>query len=112
MANPDPEIHPAVALEAGASVVGTGRSDFPNQVNNVLAFPGVFRGAIDACAPRITPHMKVAAAVALAERVGEPTPNRVLPRPIDPGVSKAVARAVAAAAAEEAATEGAGYLRS
>ncbi|MEM1452648.1 MAG: NADP-dependent malic enzyme [Planctomycetota bacterium] len=107
MANPDPEIHPAVALEAGASVVGTGRSDFPNQVNNVLAFPGVFRGAIDACAPRITPHMKVAAAVALAESVGEPTPNRVLPRPFDPGVSKAVARAVAAAAAEEAATEGA-----
>lgn len=94
MANPDPEIDPHVALAAGAVVVGTGRSDFPNQVNNVLAFPGVFRGAIDAGATTITPHMKVAAAFALADFVGEPTPDRVLPRPFDPGVADAVAAAV------------------
>ena len=94
MANPDPEIDPNVALEAGAVVVGTGRSDFPNQVNNVLAFPGVFRGAIDAGATAITPSMKVAAAVALAEFVGEPTAERVLPGPFEPGVADAVAKAV------------------
>ncbi|MEM9802986.1 MAG: NADP-dependent malic enzyme [Planctomycetota bacterium] len=95
MANPDPEIDPDVAREAGAAVVGTGRSDYPNQVNNVLAFPGVFRGAIDARATSITPHMKVAAAVALAKSVGTPTPERVLPRPFDEGIAEAVAAAVA-----------------
>lgn len=98
MANPVPEIDPAVARDAGAAVIGTGRSDYPNQVNNVLAFPGVFRGAIDAGAPRITAEMKAAAAVALAEAVGEPTPERVLPGPLEPGVAERVAEAVAAAA--------------
>lgn len=101
MANPIPEVDPDAALEAGAAVVGTGRSDYPNQVNNVLAFPGVFRGAIDAGARMITPSMKFAAARALAEFVGEPTPERVIPRPFDEGVADAVAKAVAAAWHEE-----------
>ncbi|QDV07604.1 NAD-dependent malic enzyme [Planctomycetes bacterium Poly30] len=94
MANPTPEIDPDVALAAGAIVVGTGRSDYPNQVNNVLAFPGVFRGAIDAGATSITQEMKLAAAKALAEFVGEPTPSRVLPGPFEEGVAEAVAAAV------------------
>ena len=97
MANPDPEIDPEVAFAAGAAVVGTGRSDHPNQVNNVLAFPGVFRGAIEAGATAITPEMKVAAAFALADFVGTPTRERVLPGPFDDGVAEAVARAVARA---------------
>jgi malate dehydrogenase (oxaloacetate-decarboxylating) len=97
MANPTPEIDPKVALDAGALVVGTGRSDYPNQVNNVLAFPGVFRGAIDAGATSITPEMKLAAARALAKFVGTPTPERVLPGPFEEGVAEAVAAAVAAA---------------
>ncbi len=95
MANPTPEIDPDVAHAAGAIVVGTGRSDYPNQVNNVLAFPGVFRGAIDARATSITPEMKLAAAKALSDYVGEPTPERVLPSPFDEGVADAVAAAVA-----------------
>ena len=95
MANPDPEIDPEVATAAGAAVVGTGRSDYPNQVNNVLAFPGIFRGAIEAGATAITPAMKVAAAFALAECVGTPTRDRVLPGPFDEGVAEAVAAAVA-----------------
>ena len=97
MANPTPEIDPNVALDAGALVVGTGRSDYPNQVNNVLAFPGVFRGAIDAGATSITPEMKLAAARALASFVGTPTPERVLPGPFEEGVAEAVAAAVAKA---------------
>ncbi len=97
MANPTPEIDPDVAHEAGAAVVGTGRSDYPNQVNNVLAFPGVFRGAVDAGATRITPSMKFAAARALADFVGEPSRDRVLPGPFEDGVAEAVARAVAEA---------------
>lgn len=95
MANPDPEIDPALATAAGAAVVGTGRSDYPNQVNNVLAFPGIFRGAIEAGATAITPEMKVAAAFALARCVGTPTRDRVLPGPYDEGVAEAVADAVA-----------------
>ncbi|MEM1185182.1 MAG: NADP-dependent malic enzyme [Planctomycetota bacterium] len=101
MANPDPEIMPDVAREAGAAVVGTGRSDFPNQVNNVLAFPGIFRGAIDARAPRITPKMKLAAAQALAECVPEPSVDKVIPDPLDKTVAPKVAEAVKAAAATE-----------
>ena len=97
MANPTPEIDPGLALEAGAAVVGTGRSDHPNQVNNVLAFPGIFRGALDAAATRITGNMKVAAARALAGAVGEPTPERVLPSPMQEGLAELVARAVAGA---------------
>ncbi|MFG0307123.1 MAG: NADP-dependent malic enzyme [Phycisphaerales bacterium JB040] len=97
MANPDPEIEPDEARAAGAKVVGTGRSDHPNQVNNVLAFPGLFRGALDARADTITAKMKLAAAYALAESVGSPTAERVLPDPLDKSVVPKVARAVAEA---------------
>ena len=98
MANPIPEILPDEALAAGAAVVGTGRSDMPNQVNNVLAFPGIFRGALDAGAPTITAGMKLAAARALANCVEHPTPERVLPGPFDAGVMQAVAASVSRAA--------------
>lgn len=98
MANPVPEIMPDLAREAGAVVVGTGRSDFPNQINNVLAFPGVFRGALDAKATVINQEMKVAAAQALAATVLEPTPERILPDPLDKSVAYRVGEAVAEAA--------------
>ncbi len=94
MANPVPEIMPDEARAAGAAVVGTGRSDFPNQVNNVLAFPGIFRGALDARATAISDEMKITAAHALAETVAEPTPDRILPDPLDKTVAPRVARAV------------------
>ncbi len=97
LANPDPEILPADAHAAGAAVVCTGRSDFPNQVNNVLAFPGIFRGALDAGAPRITESMKIAAAHALADYVTNPTAEQVIPDPLDRGVVRVVAEAVAKA---------------
>lgn len=100
LANPDPEILPDDAKSGGAAVVCTGRSDFPNQVNNVLAFPGVFRGALDAQAKRITEHMKIVAAQALADCVPNPTPDQVIPDPLDKSVAKAVAKAVAQAASE------------
>ncbi len=93
-ANPTPEIMPDLAREAGAAGVGTGRSDFPNQINNSLAFPGVFRGALDVRAPRITNRMKLAAAEALAGLVEEPTTERVIPWTLDPSVGPAVAHAV------------------
>ncbi|MEN1705030.1 MAG: NADP-dependent malic enzyme [Planctomycetota bacterium] len=99
MANPDPEIDPELAMEAGAAVVGTGRSDYPNQINNVLAFPGIFRGAIDARADRITPEMKLAAARALAGCVEEPTADRIIPDPLDRSVAPKIADAVRHAAA-------------
>lgn len=98
MANPIPEIMPDEARAAGAVVVGTGRSDFPNQINNVLAFPGVFRGALDAHATVINEPMKVAAAQALAATVLEPAPERILPDPLDRSVAYRVAEAVAQAA--------------
>jgi len=94
MANPIPEIMPDVAKEAGAFIVGTGRSDFPNQVNNVLAFPGIFRGAIDARAKRITRKMKIEAAYALAGCVENPTVDEILPSPLDKSVAKKIAKAV------------------
>jgi malate dehydrogenase (oxaloacetate-decarboxylating) len=94
MANPDPEILPNDAKEAGALVVASGRSDFPNQVNNVLAFPGVFRGALDCRATRITTGMKIAAAEALAGIIKEPTHERILPSALEKGVAKIVAKAV------------------
>jgi malate dehydrogenase (oxaloacetate-decarboxylating) len=94
MANPTPEIMPDVALRAGAAVVGTGRSDFPNQVNNALAFPGVFRGAMDARATRVTPKMEIAAAHALAGMIASPTAEKILPPLSDRRISKVVARAV------------------
>ena len=96
-ANPDPEIMPDLAIAAGAVVVGTGRSDFANQINNSLAFPGVFRGALDARAPRITNRMKVAAAEALAGLVAEPTPECIIPWSLDKSVVPAVSHAVASA---------------
>jgi malate dehydrogenase (oxaloacetate-decarboxylating) len=96
-ANPIPEIWPDDAREAGAAVVGTGRSDFPNQINNSLAFPGVFRGALDARATHITTRMKLAAAEALAGLVPEPTQECIIPWSLDgevvPAVSHAVVRA-------------------
>ncbi|MBQ8563941.1 MAG: NAD-dependent malic enzyme [Firmicutes bacterium] len=97
MANPVPEIMPDEALEAGAAVVGTGRSDFPNQVNNVLAFPGIFRGLLDVRASRVTDSMKEAAARAIAAVIpqAELRAEYVLPDPFNPDVSRAVARAVA-----------------
>lgn len=100
MANPVPEIMPDEAKEAGAVVVGTGRSDFPNQINNVLAFPGIFRGALDVRAKDINDEMKIAAARAIASLVSdsELNPEYILPTPFDPGVGKAVARYVAEAA--------------
>jgi malate dehydrogenase (oxaloacetate-decarboxylating) len=98
MANPTPEVHPDVA-HRHARVVATGRSDFPNQINNVLAFPGVFRGAFDARASAITEGMKLAAATALARLVGDDlTEEYVVPSPFDPRVAPAVASAVADAA--------------
>jgi len=98
MANPVPEIMPDKAKHAGAAVVGTGRSDFPNQINNVLVFPGIFRGALDARATRITDEMKIAAAHAIAGCVPKPRRERILPNILDKSVTKAVAAAVAKAA--------------
>ncbi len=100
MSNPTPEIMPDLAKKAGAAVVGTGRSDFPNQINNLLAFPGVLRGALDVRARDINDEMKLAAAYAIAELVGEAELNAdcVIPEPFDPRVGPAVARAVADAA--------------
>jgi len=100
MANPDPEILPKDAKEAGAKVIGTGRSDFPNQVNNVLAFPGIFRGALDVRATRINEKMKVAAAEAIASLITEEELNEdyVIPAPFDPRVAPLVASEVARAA--------------
>ena len=104
MSNPEPEIYPQDAKDAGAFVVGTGRSDFPNQINNVLAFPGIFRGALDVRAKDITDGMKVAAAHALAELVGdELSPDYVIPSPFDARVAPAVAKAVAAQAKKDGA---------
>jgi malate dehydrogenase (oxaloacetate-decarboxylating) len=98
LSNPDPEIHPDVAANY-AAVVATGRSDFPNQINNVLAFPGVFRGALDAGARRITEKMMLAAAEAIFSVASEDlAPDRIVPSPLDPRVGTAVAAAVAAAA--------------
>ncbi|MBQ9023583.1 MAG: NAD-dependent malic enzyme [Eubacterium sp.] len=96
MANPVPEIMPDLAKEAGARIVGTGRSDFPNQVNNVIAFPGIFKGALEGRAPQITEEMKLAAAEAIASLVSdeELSEEFVMPQPFDPRVADAVASAV------------------
>lgn len=96
MANPEPEIMPELAKKAGARIVGTGRSDFPNQVNNVLAFPGIFKGALEGRATRITEDMKLAAAKAIAALVGDNTLNEdnIMPQPFDPRVRDAVCNAV------------------
>ena len=102
MANPVPEIMPELAREAGAAVVGTGRSDFPNQVNNVLAFPGIFRGALEVMATDINEAMKLAAVHAIAELISEEelSPEYIIPSPFDPRVAPRVAAAVAKAAME------------
>ncbi|VFN04216.1 MAG: malate dehydrogenase (oxaloacetate-decarboxylating) [Candidatus Kentron sp. G] len=97
MANPIPEIMPEEAKKGGAAIVGTGRSDFPNQINNVLAFPGIFRGALDAGAERITAEMKIAAAHALADTVIHPSADHIIPEPLDRTVPPEVAVAVAEA---------------
>ena len=100
MANPTPEIMPELALQAGAAVVGTGRSDYPNQINNVLAFPGIFRGALDCKATDINEEMKVAAATAIASLVSdeELRADYIIPSPFDKRVGPTVAEAVKAAA--------------
>ncbi len=99
MANPTPEIMPDAAKAAGAAVVGTGRSDYPNQINNVLAFPGIFRGALDCRAKEINEEMKLAASYAIAELVGdELSAEYILPSALDPRIAQAVANAVATAA--------------
>lgn len=102
MANPNPEIMPELAIEAGAKVVGTGRSDYPNQVNNVLAFPGIFRGALDVRATHINEKMKQAAVEAIANLITEEelASDHVIPCPFDPRVAPAVAAAVAKTAME------------
>ena len=93
MANPIPEIMPNLAKRAGAKIIATGRSDFPNQVNNVLAFPGIFRGALDIRAKKITDEMKMAAAEALASSI-DPTVDMILPNALDKSVVPRVAGAV------------------
>lgn len=98
MANPVPEIMPDVARAAGAAVVATGRSDFPNQVNNCLVFPGIFRGALDCRASGINEEMKLAAAHALAGLVQSPSAEKIVPDPLDPSIVLAISEAVASAA--------------
>ena len=102
MANPLPEIMPDEAKAAGAAIVGTGRSDFPNQINNVLAFPGIFRGALDVRASQINEEMKIAAAYAIADVVGphELSADYIMPDPFDERIARAVAEAVGKAAKE------------
>ncbi len=94
MANPTPEIMPELAKAAGAAVVATGRSDYANQVNNVLAFPGMFAGAIRSGLKRFTPEVRLAAAMALAAATAEPTAEHILPTPFEPGIAEKVAAAV------------------
>ncbi len=100
MANPEPEIRPEIALAAGAAVVGTGRSDYPNQINNVLAFPGIFRGALDVRASDINEEMKLAAAYAIADIIAddELSPQHIIPSPLDSRVVSRIASAVSEAA--------------
>jgi malate dehydrogenase (oxaloacetate-decarboxylating) len=101
LANPDPEIMPEEAMKGGAAIVGTGRSDLPNQVNNVLGFPGIFRGALDARAKRITPAMKLAAAHAIADCLTHPTRDMIIPPTLNVEVAFKVAEAVREAALKE-----------
>ncbi|MBD3331123.1 NAD-dependent malic enzyme [Candidatus Peregrinibacteria bacterium] len=94
MANPDPEIMPEDAKEAGAAIIATGRSDFPNQINNVLVFPGIFKGALSARVPKITTQMKINAAKALASTVSSPRPEKIIPDVFDPSVADVIANSV------------------
>ncbi|OQA03761.1 MAG: NAD-dependent malic enzyme [bacterium ADurb.Bin400] len=100
MANPIPEIDPDLAKQAGARVVATGRSDYPNQINNVLAFPGIFRGALDARAKQISREMLLAAAISLADQVQNPTVDNIVPSPLDLSVATRIAKVVAETAAK------------
>ncbi len=101
LANPTPEIMPEEAYKGGAAIVGTGRSDLPNQVNNVLGFPGIFRGALDARAKSITPGMKLAAAYAIADSVAKPEKELIIPATLNEQVAWQVAKAVKEAAIKE-----------
>ena len=96
MSNPTPEIMPDLAKKAGARIIGTGRSDFPNQINNVLCFPGIFRGALDCRAKEINEEMKIAASKAIASLVDDSELNEeyIMPQPFDPRVARRVADAV------------------
>lgn len=94
MANPDPEIMPSIAKEAGARIISTGRSDYPNQVNNVLGFPGIFRGLLDKKVKKVTVEMKLRAANAIASLVENPTEEKIIPDPFDPRVAKVVADSI------------------
>lgn len=96
MANPTPEIMPDVAIAAGARIIGTGRSDFPNQINNVIAFPGIFKGALEGRAKQITEEMKLAAATAIANLIDEKdlSEENIIPRAFDPGVCEVVSKAI------------------
>jgi malate dehydrogenase (oxaloacetate-decarboxylating) len=94
MANPVPEIMPDEAKKGGAAIISTGRSDFPNQINNVLAFPGIFRGALDHGITKITEKHKVAAAEALARVVKNPRPDLIIPSPFDPKIVPAIAKVI------------------
>jgi len=94
LANPDPEILPDEAKSGGAAIIATGRSDFPNQINNVLVFPGLFRGLLDAGISLVTEEMKLAAAAALSKLVPKPTAEKIIPAPFDPGVTDAIAEAI------------------
>jgi malate dehydrogenase (oxaloacetate-decarboxylating) len=94
MANPTPEIMPDEAKKGGAAVIATGRSDFPNQINNSLAFPGVFRGALDNKVRKITDDMKIKAAKAIAAFVKKPTATKIVPDMFDKAVPKAVAKSI------------------
>lgn len=98
LANPEPEIAVELALEAGAAIVATGRSDYPNQINNVLGFPGIFRGALDARARDINNEMKTAAAYAIANLISEPNHEYIIPSPFNQLVVEVVAQAVKEAA--------------
>ena len=106
MANPTPEIFPDEAIRAGAKIVGTGRSDFPNQINNVLAFPGIFRGALDSRAREINNEMNIAAAYAIASVVkeNELNENNIMPDTLNKEIGKIVAKAVEKAARESGVT--------
>jgi len=101
LANPIPEIMPEEAYKGGAAIVGTGRSDLPNHTNTVLGFPGIFRGALDARAPRITAAMKLAAAHAIADYLRNPSREQIIPATLDPAVAYRVAEAVKAAALQQ-----------
>lgn len=94
MANPNPEIMPDIAKNAGAKIVGTGRSDFENQLNNVLVFPGIFKGAFEVKAKKITTEMKIAAAIGLANSVENPTEDKIIPSPFEKHVANTIAKAI------------------